>query len=213
VMAFGDRLATEYSHALDDRGRDYVRRMQDASTRMLALINDLLRYARVTSEARPFEATDLNLVTEQVVSDLDERVRREQGRVEIAPLPVIEADPMQMHQLFLNLIGNGLKFHAQERLPLVIVHSEDGEDGEVVIVVADNGIGFNDKYVERMFQPFRRLHGKGVFEGTGMGLAICAKIAIRHGGRIDASGTPGEGSTFRVTLPRVRPVIADQPRP
>ncbi len=205
VVAFGGRLKTDYEDALDERGRDYVDRMCDASARMLELTSDLMRYARVTSQAKPFEPTDLNAVAADVVSDLDHRIGREGGKVEIDTLPTIDADRVQMHQLLLNLIGNGLKFHRPGQKPVVSVSARrDGAD-TIDISVSDNGIGFKEKFTDRIFQPFRRLHGKGAYEGTGMGLAICKKIAVRHGGDIRVTSVVGEGSTFVITLPVTQP--------
>ncbi len=210
VIAFGDRLRSDYHDALEARGGDYIERMCDASSRMLDLTSDLLRFARVTSQAEPFEPTDLDQVAADVVSDLEERIRREDGRVEVDDLPVVEADRTQMHQLLLNLVGNGLKFHEPDEAPLVRVSAKLNGDGGVDISVADNGIGFKEKFAARIFQPFRRLHGRGTYEGTGMGLAICKKIAVRHGGDISVTSRVGEGSTFVITLPLEQP-RADRP--
>ncbi len=205
VIAFGERLGAEYSDGLDARAHDYIERMQNASQRMVHLISDLLSFARVTSQAQPFEPTDLNAVVAEVLSDLEERIRDENGRVDLNDLPVVEADPIQMHQLLMNLIGNGLKFHAPDRAPVVTVANKIDPPGFANILVSDNGIGFDEKYADRIFQPFRRLRGMGAYEGTGMGLAICQKIAVRHGGGIQVRSVPGKGSRFLVTLPLTQP--------
>ena len=139
-----------------------------------------------------------------MVSDLGERIIRENGQVDLSPLPTIDADPTQMHQLLLNLIANGLKFHPPDRAPRVVVSCTEEGNGTIALSVADNGIGFKEQFVERIFQPFRRLHGKGSFEGTGMGLAICRKIAIRHGGDLSATSKLGSSSTFVATMPAVQ---------
>ena len=134
------------------------------------------------------------------------------GTVEVDSLPTIDADPLQMRQLLQNLIGNGLKFHRQEEPPAIrirarLVHGTNGTSNGTPpapwceLSVADNGIGFDMKYHERLFHVFQRLHGRGEYEGTGMGLAICRRIAERHGGAIVAEGQPGRGATFTVTLP------------
>lgn len=200
VIAFGDRLKSEYGGALDDKGRDYVERVQNASRRMLDLITDLLRFARVTSQAQAFEATDLNDTVAAAVSDLEERVRRENGEVQIGRLPVVDGDPVQLRQLMQNLIDNGLKFHAPDRPPRVRVAAA-AREGHSEITVSDDGIGFDPKYAQRIFEPFRRLRGSGSYEGTGMGLAICHKIVERHGGTLRATSQPGHGATFVITLP------------
>lgn len=212
IVAFGERLADECGAELDDRGRDYVARMQNSATRMTELITDLLRYARVTSQARPFEPTDLNVVVADAVSDLEDRITRENGRVVTGDLPTIEADPTQIRQLIQNLVGNGLKFHRPDIDPEVTITAETGAE-RTAILIADNGIGFDPKYAGRIFQPFRRLHGKAAFEGTGMGLAICQKIAKRHGGEIDVVSAVDHGSTFKVILPLEQPRPVDQDLP
>lgn len=204
VQAFSERLNTKYAQALDDQGRDYIARMQDAVRRMGTLIQDLLVYSRVTTKAQPFAATDLTKIAEEVRSDLEARIEQTGGSVEIGELPVIEADPMQMRQLLQNLIGNALKFHRPQVAPAVSVSARmRGRDPHVVceVTVEDNGIGFDNQYAERIFGVFQRLHGRGEFEGSGVGLAVCQKIAERHGGSIVANGRPGNGATFIVKLP------------
>lgn len=203
VIAFGDRLDAEYGDRLDARGRDYITRMRGAAGRMLELLDDLLRYARVTSRARPFAKVSLDAVLNDVVADLETRIADEGGAVQVSPLQTIDADPIQMRQLFQNLIANGLKFHRPEVPPRVTISvAAAGDDDRVAVTVADNGIGLDPKFAERIFEPFRRLHGRAKFEGTGMGLAICRKIARRHGGDIRVESALGEGSRFVVTLPR-----------
>lgn len=211
IQAFGDRLKTKYGDALGDGGRDYLGRMQNAAGRMQTLINDLLTFSRVTTKAQPFVAVALREVAEGVVSDLEARVELSGGRVELGEMLTLEADPLQMRQLLQNLIGNALKFHRPAEPPLVRVWCErvapDGRgggapEGEFCRVhVADNGIGFDEKYLDRIFTVFQRLHGRQAYEGTGVGLAVCRRIAERHGGSITATSEPGRGSTFIVTLP------------
>ncbi len=141
-------------------------------------------------------------MTRDVLEDLEVRISQTGGRVEIGNLPRIEADRHQMRQLLQNLIGNGLKYHGH-RKPVVKGHGE--ERGRLArIYVEDNGIGFEEKYLDRIFQSFQRLHGRSRYEGTGMGLAIRKKIVERHGGRITARSRPGTGSTFIIELPMER---------
>jgi light-regulated signal transduction histidine kinase (bacteriophytochrome) len=214
IQAFGDRLEAIYGQTLDERGRDYLARMRNAAGRMQTLINDLLTYSRVTTKAQPFQMVDLEKVARGVVSDLEVRIEQVGGRVEVGELPAIEADPTQMRQLLQNLVSNGLKFHRQDEIPVVNVYARccnghenrlegDGPDGTTMcqIIVKDNGIGFDEKYADRIFQVFQRLHGRGEYEGTGIGLATSRKIAERHGGDITAKSKPGQGATFIVTLP------------
>jgi light-regulated signal transduction histidine kinase (bacteriophytochrome) len=171
---------------------------------MQTLINDLLTFSRVTTRAQPFVTVDLNLLLQDVVSDLEYQIDRTHGKITINELPVIEADPTQMHQLFQNLINNGLKFH-REDLPPVILVSVKILRKSCHISVKDNGIGFDMQYLDRIFKPFQRLHSRQEYEGSGMGLAICRRIVERHNGEITASSTIGAGSTFIVTLPIHQP--------
>jgi PAS domain S-box-containing protein len=213
IQAFGDRLVRKYRDMLTDDGREYVDRMQAAATRMRTLIDDLLSFSRVTTTGQPFSAVDLSMIAAEVVSDLETRITQTGGRIDLGPLPMIDADPVQMRQLFQNLIGNALKFHRPDVAPVVTVRStpwvglaESAIPPAPVgvgyrITVADNGIGFAPEYADRVFEVFQRLHGRGDYEGTGIGLAICRKIAQRHGGEILAHGRPGEGAEFVIDLP------------
>jgi len=217
VQAFGDRLKAACSKSLGAEGRDYLERMQAAAKRMQILIDDLLAFSRVTTKANPFEPVDLNKIAREVLSDLEVRLQQTGGQVVLGELPALDADPLQMRQLFQNLLGNALKFHQEGKPPVVKVHSRvlnqsppgvaAGSLGEELcqITIEDNGIGFDEKYLDRIFILFQRLHGRSAYEGTGIGLAICRKIADRHGGTITANSSPGEGSTFVVTLPLRQP--------
>ena len=199
IQAFGDLLRKKHAEALPDQARDYIERMQSAANRMQVLINDLLSFSRVTTKAQPFVHVDLRQTAAEIVHDLETRLHDTGGRVELGPLPVIEADPLQMRQLLQNLIANALKFHRPGVPPVVDVRGE--VTGSVCrLTIADNGIGFEEKYADRIFTLFERLHARTSYEGTGIGLAICRKIAERHGGEIRAHGRLGEGATFIVTL-------------
>jgi PAS domain S-box-containing protein len=208
IQAFGGRLDDKFGEVLNEQGRDYLMRMRGAADRMQTLINDLLAFSRITSKAKPFAPVDLGRVVHEVLSDLETRIELTGGRVEVAELPTIDADPLQMRQLLQNLIGNALKFNRAEEMPVVRVQCRFGTGDErslptglCRISVADNGIGFDEKYLDRIFAPFQRLHGRSEYEGTGIGLAICRKIAERHGGNITAESSPGAGATFIVTIP------------
>jgi light-regulated signal transduction histidine kinase (bacteriophytochrome) len=212
-VAFGDRLKTKYADVLSTEGRDYLGRMQNAAARMQTLINDLLSLSRVTNHNQPFAATDLTEVVRTVVSDLEGRLLQAGGKVELGALPIIVADRGQMAQLLQNLIGNGLKFGKPGQPPVVkvcgeLLNNAQGAVETCQIVVEDNGIGFDEKYLDRIFRVFQRLHGRTEYEGTGIGLAICRKIVERHGGSITASSTPGAGAKFIVTLP-YRPISGE----
>jgi signal transduction histidine kinase len=211
-QAFGDRLRSKYGEAISAEGRDYLERMMNAARRMHILINDLLTFSRVTTKGQPFAQVDLNQVAREVLIDLEERIQDTGGQVEVGDLPTIDADALQMRQLLQNLIGNALKFHragqpSEVRLDshTTVGPTQNGRGplaGEwYEIEVADNGIGFEEKYLDRIFTPFQRLHGRQEYEGTGMGLAVCRRIVERHGGEITARSQPGKGTTFLVTLP------------
>jgi len=200
VLAFGDRLDKKYRDVLDDTAHDYLKRMLDASRRMQILINDLLNFSRVSTRNQPFTKIDLNILIHEVLSDLENLIDRTQGQLEIGDLPVIEADPTQMHQLLQNLINNSLKFH-QEGVPPIIQVSARILGSKCQISIKDNGIGFDMQYLDRIFKPFQRLHNRQEYEGSGMGLAICRRIVERHNGKITATSALYEGSIFIVTLP------------
>jgi len=205
IQAFGERLHSKYAAALGDQGADYLTRMRDAAQRMQTLINDLLQFSRLTTQAKPFVPTDLAQVAREVLSDLEVRIQETQARIEVGELPVIQADPLQMRQLLQNLIGNALKFHKPGAPPHIRVTCPPsvGDNGSARcdLIVADNGIGFDPKYADQIFNIFQRLHGTGQFAGTGVGLAICKKICQHHRGTIVATGTPGGGATFVARLP------------
>jgi PAS domain S-box-containing protein len=219
IQAFGDRLRVKCAGALGENGLDYLERMQDAARRMQILLHDLLTLSRVTSKAQPFERLDLRKVVEDVVSDLEVRIEQTGALVEVGFLPVIDADAGQMRQLLQNLISNALKFQRPGTKPEVIISAKVLDNAESLpgampgeeicqIMVRDNGIGFDERYLDRIFQVFQRLHSRSDYEGTGIGLAVCRKIADRHGGTISAKSAEGEGATFIVTLP-VKQRISD----
>jgi signal transduction histidine kinase len=221
IEAFGDRLKTKCGDELSERGHEYIDRMQSAASRMRLLIQNLLAFSRVTTKAQPFTAVNLQEMMANILDDLDARIQEKGAQVDIAPLPVIDAEPMQMYQLFQNLISNALKF-CQPDQPLSIKVASQSltiaeNNGQVdaaemcQISVADNGIGFEQKYTDRIFKLFQRLHSRSDYEGTGIGLAVCAKIAEYHGGFITANSTPGEGATFIVTLPIHQMAMETQP--
>ncbi len=204
IQTFGSRLQTRYADVLDDSAQDYLARMIHAAARMQALIQDLLAYSRVTTRAEPFSQVDLNEVMAGVLSDLELQIQQSGGQLQVSHLPAIEADLMQMRQLMQNLLSNALKYHQPDQPPLVRIWAETiNKDGRAYcqLCVADQGIGFEDKYAGQIFGIFQRLHGRDQYEGSGVGLAICKKIVERHGGMITAHSQVGQGATFVVTLP------------
>jgi len=215
IRTFADRLEMKCGEALDETGSECLNRMQDAAARMQTLINDLLMLSRVTTKGQEFVPVDLTRIAQEVVSDLEVQIEQAGGQVEVGKLPTIQADPLQIRQLLQNLIGNALKFHREDEPPMVKIHGrfvrgrrhrragESPAEEKCRIVVEDNGIGFDEKYLDRIFDVFQRLHSRDVYRGTGVGLAICRKIAERHGGTVTAESTLGKGSTFTVVLPVV----------
>ena len=202
IQTFSERLRTTYAEALGAEGRDYLERMNNAATRMRRLIDDLLSFSRVSSRAQPFARVDLAEIAREVLGDLEETIAQAGATVTLGELPRLEADPTQMRQLLQNLLSNALKFHRDDVAPSVNVRATvDPETLRCELLVEDNGIGFDEKYHDRIFNVFQRLHGRGKYDGTGIGLAICRRIVERHGGSIRARSTPGQGATFIATLP------------
>jgi signal transduction histidine kinase len=185
---------------LSEKGRNYLDRANAAAERMQNLIEDLLRFSRVATHGRPFAPVNLHTIAEEVLSDLEAQVEQSGAVIELGKLPTISADALQMRQLMQNLISNAIKFRRPGVAPEVAIAAEIDDD-EARITVADNGIGFEPEYSRRIFRVFERLHGRSEYPGTGIGLALCRKIAERHGGSVMADSEPGVGSVFTVTLP------------
>ncbi|MCG9891991.1 MAG: ATP-binding protein [Thermosynechococcaceae cyanobacterium MS004] len=242
IEAFGDRLKHKYEHTLDEQGLNYLARMQNAAGRMRTLIQDLLAFSRITTQTHAFLPLCLSTLIQDVLSDLEVRIQETHAQVTLGPMPTLEADALQMRQLFQNLIGNALKFQQPGLSPQIIIESSlqpplknDGQcsaDQSVTqsaaqpsthasaqttpfccITVSDNGIGFDEKYLDRIFKVFQRLHGRNEYEGTGIGLAVCTKIVEHHGGTLTAKSTPGSGATFMIHLPLQQPKLEGEPTP
>jgi PAS domain S-box-containing protein len=201
VKNFGHILKKRYYKELGDEGKDYVDRMTSAARRMEGMLKGLLEYSRVSSQGESFINVDLQKVIMEVISDLELRLQQYGGKVEFGPLPNIVGDRIQIRLLFQNLIGNGLKFQRAGLPPIVTITGQANGEKIVEIKIQDNGIGFDNDKAACLFEPFKRLHDKSEYEGSGMGLPICKKIVERHGGKITASSVPGQGSTFTVYLP------------
>jgi light-regulated signal transduction histidine kinase (bacteriophytochrome) len=213
VRTFTERISETEASNLSERGADYLRRANASAERMQTLIEDLLRFSRVSTQGRPFSVVDLNAIGRDVLDDLSEQVERAGATVNVGPLPTINADPSQMRQLLQNLISNALKFQ-RKGVPSVVDVEATVDSGWMTMTVKDNGIGFDPQYSRRIFRVFERLHGRGTYPGTGIGLALCRKIAERHGGTIIAVGVPDEGATFTVTMQTERTeAVSDAPAP
>jgi len=215
IQSFGDRLVQRYKDSLDSEGNFMINRMQNAASRMQLLINDLLEYSRVMQkDANNHERTDLSVMIRNIKGDLQVLIEEKGAIIKTDALPIITAVPSQMHQLFQNLVNNALKFANTETTPLIIVKYELVKGNQIKdakpvdgirlfhkISVIDNGIGFEEQYAEKIFIIFQRLHGKMEYSGSGIGLAVCKKIALAHHGYITAQSKMGDGATFHVYLP------------
>lgn len=199
IIAFGDRIVAK-ENDLQEESKDYLERMQKASARMQNLIEDLLRFSKVNNKSQHFEPVDLGKIIDEVKDILEFKIDKLNGTITETSMPCIEADPHQMLQLFQNIMANALKFHREGIPPHILVESRRHGTNGWEITIKDNGIGFDEKYAERIFKPFERLHGKSAYEGTGIGLAICKRIVERHNGTIIVKSVLGEGSSFVITL-------------
>jgi len=202
IQTFASRIAEKFKNMLPEMGRDYLIRMRNSANRMDEILDSLLSYSRVTTKGIPFTDADLTELVRQVEADLQLLIEEKGARVEIGNLPGAFVDAAQIRQLFQNLIHNSIKFSSNP--PRIRIYGEAGDDG-CQIYVKDNGIGFSEEYLNKIFVPFQRLNGRSEYEGIGMGLAICRKIVERHGGTITAKSKPGQGATFIVTLPVKEP--------
>ena len=202
ILTFSEMLIKSSENALNETNAAYLERVQSAAARMRDLLDALLKYSRVGMQAASYSDCNLTEAARDAASDLELLIYRTRGKVEISDLPVVQADTVQIRQLFQNLIENALKFGKDEIPPLVKVYALPGDNNKCRIAVEDNGIGFDQEFAEKIFSPFQRLHGRSSkYEGTGMGLAICRKIVDRHGGSIAAKSIQGKSSTFIVSLP------------
>ena len=215
ILTFSNLLEKRHSESLDSEAKNYLERINSAAQRMSHLINDLLDFSRLAKQDGAFQKTDLNALVKNVLDDFDMIASQEKASITVEDLPVIEAIPVQMSQLFHNLLSNALKFAHPDRAPRIVISARASSDGVakklvkdlnqeaeyVEITVQDNGTGFDQQYAEQIFVIFQRLHSKQVHPGTGIGLALCRRIANYHGGEIYAESKPGEGAAFHVILP------------
>ncbi|MDX6563916.1 MAG: hypothetical protein QOD65_3730 [Gaiellales bacterium] len=209
ILMYCERIRRRRDDVPEEVGLDLAR-MEAASGRMQNLISDLLDLARVNSRGRELVANDLGEVAHEVVGDLEAHIADVGASIELDDLPIVLGDRVQLRQILQNLISNALKFHRDGVAPQVRVSTETSESGRCVVTVADNGIGFEEKYAERIFGTFQRLHARSEYEGTGIGLSIARKIAWRHDGDITATSVAGEGATFRLSLPLAPSAAVDR---
>tara|TARA_R110001592_G_scaffold52750_5_gene161811 strand:+ start:4323 stop:5798 length:1476 start_codon:yes stop_codon:yes gene_type:complete len=210
IRAFGDRLSTSYNDVIDERGLDFIKRMQNAAERMSNLINDLLEYSRINTRGKNFLAVPLAQIVTDVIDDLEVAIEESSAVIAYQDLPEINGDVTQLNQLFLNLLSNAIKFRQKDIAPKInIIHRNEPVIDPVlsteilwhIITISDNGIGFEQAFAEKIFFPFQRLHARTAYKGTGIGLAVCRRIVERHGGTITVKSQVEQGTTFTIRLP------------
>jgi light-regulated signal transduction histidine kinase (bacteriophytochrome) len=212
IRMFSDRLLAGSTTSMSNESRLYLTRIQEVSRRMPALINDILRFSKISAEGQSYEEVDLNIVIRDVIAEMDAAIREKNAEIIVDTLPVLSASTVLMGPLFSNLVSNALKYTKKNETPRVRIRYEEGPAAALTngkeaearygrIFIEDNGIGFEQKYAEQIFDMFRRLHSNAEYEGTGIGLALCKKIVEMHRGYISAIGRQGEGAVFIVSLP------------
>ena len=221
ILTFSERLNTKFGDQLDDEGKRYISRIQVATERLQVLIKDIMTFAKISMEKSAFVHSDLNQIVEEVITDMDNVVHEKKATIKVERLPSLYINPNLMRPLFYNLIHNALKYSKTNEDPQVRIYCEsdvptngsnqrDESKKYCRIFVEDNGIGFDQKYAEQIFEMFKRLHHHDEYEGTGIGLAFCKKIVEQHEGFISARSAPDKGSTFIISLPLKPSVLADK---
>lgn len=214
IRTFSDILVHRHDHSLDKKAGEYLEKIERSARRMQLLIDDILSFSRFTGNSEAFSPCNLGEVAEQVLSDLEVMIKEKKALIHVRELPVLNAVPGMMNQLLQNLVSNALKFAKKETVPEIVISSQKIKGSRIphispnlrdkdyyTITVSDNGIGFEQQYTDHIFVIFKRLHNSNDIEGTGIGLAICRKIAERHDGFIYASSRPGKGADFTFALP------------
>jgi len=202
IVYYSDYLSRYYVEEIDEKGKLYFNNMIGASQRMTQLIHDLLNFSTIYRDNLHLVKTDMNALAEEAMNDLEIAIKAKSVHIDVAPLPMLSVYPMQMRQLFHNLLSNAIKFSDEQRPPEVKVYATM-EEKQIQLIFEDNGVGFEEKYLDKMFSLFQRLHSREKYAGTGIGLAMCKKIADLHNGFITASSDPGRGAKFILTLPLV----------
>jgi signal transduction histidine kinase len=214
IQSFGSRLLATYSEKLDDNGKYMLNRIQDASKRMSAMIDDLLAYSRLTTRESEFGEVSLGDIVGSVLADLEISIQEQRTDIIVGDLPVVWGNSPQLTQLVQNLISNAVKYRLPDQESIIRLSYGAVDEAEretlpkllpdhryIRLEVSDNGIGFDEIYLDRIFQMFQRLHGRSEFSGSGIGLALCKKVVQNHHGHITARSQPGKGATFIVYLP------------
>ncbi|OKH18928.1 hybrid sensor histidine kinase/response regulator [[Limnothrix rosea] IAM M-220] len=200
IYSWAQLLQVRYGDRLDEKGHQYIQSMQDSVKQMTQLIEDLLTYSRVDRAESEFVTVNCNIIVHQVLNRLSSAIAQSQAEITIDPLPEVYANPLQLGQLFQNLIENALKYHREDVIPFVHI-SAHSHNQQWIFSCRDNGIGIEPDYFDQIFYAFKRLHSQSQYAGTGIGLAVCKKIVQRHGGSIWLESNHGEGSQFLFSLP------------
>ncbi|MCE7040039.1 ATP-binding protein [Dyadobacter sp. CY312] len=209
IASFGERLGIKAGENLNEEQSLYLDRILNATRRMQEMVKNLLEFSKIAGTPRVFAVTDLNAILQNSLGDLELVILKKQAVIEFGNLPVIQAIPSQMSQLFVNLISNSLKFVKEGVVPRISITSvampADSDMQEqrekVKLVFQDNGIGFGSESAERIFTIFQRLRGRSEYEGSGIGLSVCKKVVEMHDGSIEAFGVPDGGARFEIILP------------
>lgn len=204
IKTFEKRLWDEYGDSVPEKGQTYIRKVLTAADRMLTVIDGILRYSAISASEQAFSPVNLNELIANIQTDLELLIQQKGAVIRAGDLPVIDGAHILLHQLFYNIIQNAMKFARANEAPVITITSGEvtiGNIPHIRISVADNGIGFDEHYAVRIFETFARLHPADRYEGTGLGLALCKKIAERHGGTISAGSKENEGAEFIITLP------------
>ena len=211
IRIFSERIGVKYSEELDAEGKVYIEKMQSACERMQNLINDILAFSKLSSEKETMESSDINLIIEEVLADMEFEIMEKNAKVQVEKIPKLNVHPRLIKPLFQNLISNSLKYSQKEIAPVVKISAKLDEPLKTAhiksvgkycrINIEDNGVGFEQEYADQVFAMFKRLHVGAEYNGTGIGLAICKKIVEQHKGFIDVKSVVNKGSTFIISLP------------
>ncbi len=212
IRMFSDRLNSKFENVISEEGKNYIARIQSATVRLQELISAIMTFSKISMEKSTFANSDLNVLIQEELADIEDTVTEKNAKISVGPLPSLPVNPLLMKTLFHNLITNSLKYCKKYVDPVINIYAEsDYVPGSINdqkasnkycrIYIEDNGIGFEQKYSEQIFEMFKRLHNQNEYKGTGIGLALCKKIVEQHNGFISAKSIPGTGSTFIVSLP------------